>query len=246
MDKLLLIIFLGLQIFFWSFAQDEKPNLGIMPVLPSQAEIEALSFGDKQLYFRAMAMNLQMAGDTFGRTTPLKDYDYPELLEWFRMMDTLDWRSNFIPSIAAYYFSRTQNTPDVKYMVEYLLEHGLRDPEEKWWWLSQGIYLANHVIKDKESAFKMAQALKTVEKDIPMWARQMEVFLREDLGETGAAEEVMCEIIAGNVDWDAIPEQELNFMTHFFEERLKTVEGKSQEEIINRCTEVLEQKRSKS
>ena len=127
MEKPLLIICLGLQIFFWSFAQDEKPNLGVMPIMPSEAEIEALSFGDKQLYFRSMAMNLQMAGDTFGRTTPLKDYNYPELLEWFRMMDTLDQRSNFIPSIAAYYFSRSQNTPDVKYMVEYLLEHGMVD-----------------------------------------------------------------------------------------------------------------------
>ncbi len=132
--KIILALFLVLQAMFWVKTYEIKPKLDIVPPLPSQQEMAALSFGDTQFYFRGLALNLQMAGDTFGRSTPLKDYNYPKLLEWFRLLDRLDEdcippkkleecrasTSNYIPSVAAYYFSKSQHPKDAKYVLDYL------------------------------------------------------------------------------------------------------------------------------
>ena len=137
MVRLVLISALILQIMFWDSVKDIKPNLAITPEIPTANQTEAFSLGDHQAYFRIKTMELQMAGDTFGRTTALKDYDFPLLKKWFFYLDTLDSKSNFTPSIAAYYFSRTQNPPDVIYPLDYLEAHADIDPANKWWWYSQ-------------------------------------------------------------------------------------------------------------
>ena len=232
MIRLFLVIALIAQITFWDSVKDIKPNLEVTPEIPTVNQTAAFSLGDEQAYFRMKTMELQMAGDTFGRTTALKDYDFPLLKKWFFYLDELDSRSNFTPSIAAYYFSRTQNPPDVIYPLDYLEAHADRDPPNKWWWYSQAIYLANSVLKDKPRALQIAKKLRAVEADMPMWARQMEVFMHEDLGDKDTAEAIMCEVFE---NFTEIPELERNFMMHFFEERLETVDDKGMEAIARRC-----------
>ena len=209
-----------------------------------------MSFGDTQIYFRAMALNLQMAGDTFGRSTPLKDYNYPRLLEWFRLLDRLDVNclppqdldtcrastSNYVPGQAAYYFSRSQHPQDVKYVLDYLEEHSMRDPEANWWWLSQSIYLANSVLRDKQRAIRIASELHKVKADIPLWARQMEAFLHEDLGDKDKAEQVMCETFQQAGHLKDASKREQDFMIHFFEDRMKeALKDRTLEQVAELC-----------
>ena len=232
---IILALLVALQVLFWYQTVDIKPKLDIVPPLPSEKEVAALSFGDSQFYFRALAFNLQMAGDTFGRSTPLKDYNYPKLLEWFRLLDRLDENclppenpnncrastSNYVPSLAAYYFSKSQNNKDVKYVLDYLEEHSMRNPEANWWWLSQSIYLANSVLRDKPRAIRIATELHKIKADMPLWARQMVVFLREDIGEKSQAEEIMCETL---LDYSTMlnnaPKRERDFMLYYFQTRM--------------------------
>jgi hypothetical protein len=232
MIRLILVLALAAQIGFWYSVKDIKPNLEITPEIPTANQTEAFSLGDRQFFFRAKTLDLQMAGDTFGRTTALKDYDYPLLKKWFFYLDTLDSKSNFTPSIAAYYFSRTQNPPDVIYTLDYLEAHADKDPTAKWWWYSQAIYLANSVLGDKERALEIAVKLRNVKGDLPIWARQMEAFMREDLGDKDSAEAIMCDVFANFKD---IPDFERNFMMYFFQERMNTVQDKDMNEIAKRC-----------
>lgn len=234
--KIILTLFLILQVMFWYKTYEIKPKLDIVPPIPSKQEMSALSFGDKQFYFRGLALNLQMAGDTFGRSTPLKDYNYPKLLEWFRLLDTLDSKSNYIPSVAAYYFSRSQHPKDVKYIIDYLEEHSMRDPEANWWWLSQSIYLANSVLGDKQRAIKIADELHKVKTQIPLWARQMEAFLREDMGEKDKAEQIMCDTFSQAGHLKDAPKREQDFMIYFFETRMKeALKHKTLEQVAELC-----------
>lgn len=235
-----LICFFVLQVLFCQHAMKTLPQLGIVPPLPSEKEIAALSFGDRQLYFRGLVLNLQMSGDTFGRSTPLKDYDYPLLLEWFRMLDRLDAKSNSIPSIAAYYFSRSQDVSDVNYVLDYLEEHSLKDPEHNWWWMSQAIYLSNHVLGDKQRAIRIAHELGRVKEDIPAWARQMEAFLHEDLGDKRQATRIMCESFETMRKAKDIPEKELDFMLYFFKQRMGISDTDDSEDVEKKLQKIVD------
>ena len=214
--------FLLLQIVLWSQLKAFKPDMSVLPDLPSEAAIQATSFGDEQFYFRTLAFQIQFAGDTYGRVTPLRDYDYEKLREWFSLLDTLDSASNFVPSMAAYYYSNTQYTPDVRYIVDYLEEHADRDPYHKWWWYAQAVYNANHKLQNRERALEIAYKLAAVNrKDIPIWARQMPAFILEDLGEKEEALLLANEI----VESEDLTEAEMNFMWYFIKERLEKMKA---------------------
>ena len=221
----LAIMLCGLQGAFWYHTHDIAPDMSIVPDVPGVETVEALSLGDDQFFFRVLALQLQNAGDTFGRFTALRDYDFNKLYHWFRLLDALDDRSNYIPSMATYYYSQTQNKPDVKYVVDYLIEHAAHRPEQKWWWLVQGIYLANHKLEDPDLALQMANYLKGGY-DIPLWAKQMPAFIHEQRGELDAA----LVIIEGMLDDEEnLTQQELNFMRHFVDERLQKMEQVSED-----------------
>ncbi|PIR39117.1 MAG: hypothetical protein COV35_04445 [Alphaproteobacteria bacterium CG11_big_fil_rev_8_21_14_0_20_39_49] len=217
-SDIFVVIFLAVQILLWHETKKFKPDFSIVPDVPSKESVKAISLGDEQFYFRTLTFQLQNAGDTFGRFTALREYNFVKLYNWFKLLDTLDPKSHFVPSIAAYYFSQTQNTPDVKYVAQYLEEHAEKDLYNKWWWMGQAVYLANHKLKDKDWALRLAYKLsETPRDDVPMWVKQMPAFIHEKRGEKDQAMGIVCNIIK-NID--NIEQGEINFMTHFVLERL--------------------------
>lgn len=218
-SDILVYVFLLLQVGLWTQTQRVIPDMSIVPPVPSKLSVKALAFGDEAFYFRTQALKIQNAGDSFGRFTALKLYDYEKLYHWFTLLDTLDSESNFVPAMAAYYYSQTQNTPDVKYVAKYLEEHAERDLYNKWWWMGQAVYLANHKLKDKDWALSLAKKLaSTPRDDIPLWAKQMPAFIYEQRGEEQQALMIIADILN---NLDNIKPGEINFMRYFVEERLK-------------------------
>lgn len=217
-------IFLGLfiaQIVFWNQTRAIMPNMAIVPDVPGREVVKALSLGDEQFYFRVLALYIQNAGDTYGRFTPLKDYNYDKLSKWFTLLDVLDNRSDFIPSLATYYYSQTQHIPDIRYIVDYLSAHADGRVEEKWWWLIQAIYLANHKLEDKDLALEVGKPLLDA-KTIPLWARHFPAFIYEQKGEKEQALYVM-EHVLNAYENKTLSREDFNFMKYFIEERLNSV-----------------------
>ncbi len=213
------VLLLSFQLLFWWQTHAIKPDTEIVPDVPSGLASQAFSLGDEQLYFRWLALNLQNAGDTYGRFTALKDYDFSKLYQWFSLLDTLDSRSNMVPSMAAYYFAQTQHTQDVRYVVDYLYAHATRDIEHKWWWLIQAIYLAQHKLNDMDLALKVAKPL--VNSKVPAWAQQMAAVVYEKRGEMSDALRIMETIRDNTKD---IPDSDLRYMQYFVRERLHKLE----------------------
>lgn len=211
-----LLLALGGQIAFWNHTRAIMPEMGIVPAVPGERTVRALSFGDEEAFFRLLALNIQSSGDTFGRFTALYKYDFNKLYHWFRLLDGLDNQSNYLPSMATYYFSQTQNPNDVRYLVDYLDEYTLGREKEKWWWVTQASYLAGHKMKDSNRALELAERLRGV-KGIPLWAQQQAAFVYEGRGEYGEALDIIQEILK---DPDQYSQGELNFMKYFIEERL--------------------------
>ena len=215
---LLLGLFLC-QVGYWVQSRHVLPDMSIVPDVPGREVVKALSLGDEQFYFRYLALIIQNAGDTYGRFTPLREYNYDKLSKWFHLLDMLDDTSDYIPSLASYYYSQTQNTPDVRYIVDYLRAHAEWRPEQKWWWIIQAVYLANHKLKDKDLALDIAKPLMDA-KNIPLWARQFPAFIYEQRGETEQALFVMQHVLEGYEN-ATLSREDFNFMKYFIEERIK-------------------------
>jgi hypothetical protein len=215
-----LLLFAALQVGFWGATRGRLPSMDIVPDVPGQVAVKALSFGDEEFYFRMLALDIQNAGDTFGRFTELYKYDFRKLYAWFTLLDSLDDESDYIPFIASYYYSQTQHVGDVRYVVDYLYEHSYWRPEKKYWWLAQATYLAQHKLHDNDLALKMASPLEHAY-DAPYWVRQLPAFVHENRGEMNDALRIIEDIQANSKN---IPPSELKFMTYFVKERLKKVE----------------------
>src|SRR5205814_6476284 len=74
-------------------------------------------------------------------------------------------------------------------VLDFIYREFLVDPERRWPWLAHAALLAKHRLKDLPLARRYAAALDrhTQAADLPLWARQMELFILEDMNELEAA-----------------------------------------------------------
>lgn len=218
-EHAILLLVLSVNVLFWANTRTIRPSLDVVPPVPGKEELAVLKMGDDQFYFRALALEMQNAGDTYGRFTALRNYNMDRIYHWFTLLDGLDSKSDMMPAMAAYYFSQTQNEEDTRPLANYLYEHSIRDIKHKWWWLLQAIYIAQYKLKDMDLALKVSAPL--VNKDVPIWAQQMAAVVREKRGEMEDALAIM-ETIKDNAD--AIPERDLKYMVYFVKERLNRLD----------------------
>lgn len=172
-----------------------------VPPLPSDSAVEAAAFGDRQLAYRSIGIMLQNLGDTGGRVTALRDYNYDMLTKWLYLTSRLDRESSYTPYIAAYYFGGLSDTTEkLRPLVKYLHNIGNSPEGEKWRWLAHAVYLARYRVEDMDMAHKMAVDLAALanrpDSEMPNWARQMPAFILNQQGEKEAALIIMLEILS--------------------------------------------------
>ena len=225
-NYILLFVTLGLlQVAIWWQGLEIRPNFEVVPVLTSKNAVQALSLGDEQGYFRMMAFNLQNLGDGVGRVTPLYRYNYALIKDWAYMLDALDPHSDFVPAVMSFYYSQTQFTPDVRHIVEYLDAHSENRVNDKWEWVAQAVYLANHRLEDKDLALKLAEKLATsTNPSTPMWARQMPAFIHEQRGELEQAEVIIRDLMQRESIMTA---SEKSFMQYFLKYRIEALQAEN-------------------
>ncbi len=216
--EMLLGLLLVVQMLYWWQVKGIRPELEVVPPPPTPTMVAVDAMGDGEWYFRTRALYLQNFGDTFGRFTPLKKYDYADLAAWWYALDGQDARSDVVAALASYYFSQTQQIQDLRYNIRYLEQHADRDPLHKWWWYANAVYLANHKLRDKPLALRLAYKLAMVQgEDLPQWTRQMPAFIHEQMGEREAAYALISAILQ---EAEELQPHELNFIRYFLDERM--------------------------
>lgn len=225
----LFVLCFSLQFFFWLKAEKFKPGVGIVPSLPSEKTVAAMSFGDSQFYFRLNALRIENAGDSFGRFTSLKQYNYQDLYNWFKLLENLDPKSQYIPALAANYYSQTPNKEDTRYIVKYLDEYASRDIDQYWWWMFQALYIASATLKDNALALDLANKLsENKNPNAPIWTRQYPAFIKARMGDDCGAFLVINNILQESSGADSkISPEELYFMHYFIKERLANLKEKN-------------------
>lgn len=185
-----------------------------VPPVPAGNTASMLALGDKELAYRMIGITLQNLGDSGGDVTPLKDYDYDRLGQWFYLEDKLDPHSNFVPLLAAYYYGSTQNPAQLDPVIDYLKMVGMRPEGQKWRWLAQAVYLARFRQHDFKKARGLADTLAaSYRPGMPSWTLQMPAFIATDEGDKKAAYDIMISILKDSSD--KLNPNEVNFMVWY-------------------------------
>ena len=178
----------AIAIWLWSETSTFQARWSNVPPTPNNISKTASALGDSQLAYRSYGLMLQNLGNSGGRFTPLKDYNYDRLGEWFMLQHALDPKANFTPMLAAYYFGASQDSSKLRPLIDYLAIVGDSPEGEKWRWLARAVYLAQFKLKDLDLALNLAYKLKAIQNpDMPMWARQMPANILNQRGEKESA-----------------------------------------------------------
>jgi hypothetical protein len=103
-------------------------------------------------------------------------------------------------------------------MAEFVHEQFMQDPNRRWRWLAHVTVMAKHRLHDNTLALRYARDITRFAPVAPGWARQMQIFILEDIGELESAKILLGGLLAGGEIKD---ERELHFLT----ERLKAMEN---------------------
>lgn len=195
------VVFLLANVAFWSHSKSIQVNWLNVPPAPELKKASMAALGDKSLAYRRNALMLQNFGDTGGRTTSLKEYDFSRLKDWFLLEDALDPHSDAVPMMAAYYYGAAKEKEQLNHVLDYLAIVGQRPEGEKWRWLGHAVYLARDITKDHDRALELAYLLaENKSPDLGDWARQLPVFLLQAEGDSELAYKIMLNILIDNVD----------------------------------------------
>ena len=224
--KPLFFVALLLQLIFWNYTKNIKPEFEILPKPISPKYAKLISFGDDEFLFRSLSIRIQNSGDIYAGFTPLKFYDYQKLHDWFIFMDNLNGTSNQIPSLAAYTYSNINDNEKLNHLIDYLEYRGNSNIDENWWWVFQAIYLARK-IGDQDKALKLADLLaKNKDPKAPLWTKQVSAFIHAKNGNGCLAffaiQNVIKDLNHKNVE---ISVDDISFMRYFINVRLKKLKN---------------------
>ncbi len=188
---------------------------------PSMNTLRMAAFGDPVPLAKLLMLNLQAFDLQAANQVRYQDLDYDRLIAWLRVILTLDPAGQYPLHAASRIYADVADETRQRKMLEFVHEAFFADPDHRWPWLAQAAAHAKHRLHDLPLARRYAAAIQqhTKSTNVPIWAKQMEAFILEDMNELEAAKIMIGGFIASG---QASEPGELKFL----EERLKQIESR--------------------
>ena len=199
------------------------PAASDLPPAPSAAALRLAGFGETAALSRLAMLWLQTFDSRGDNNIPYQRLDYARLTAWLRAILGTDPRSGYPLFVAARIYAENPDPEKARRMFEFVYEEFLRDPNARWAALAQVALLAKHRLSDLPLARRYASAIQrlTTDPTIPSWARQMEIFILEDMNELEAAKIMLGGLLATGRIKDADEQRFLQGRLEEIERRLK-------------------------
>ena len=184
-----LAIGVSVQFAVQSMRPPPPANAADLPPPPRSAALRAASFGEPAAAARLAMLYVQAFDLGAGNTLPYARLDFDRLALWLRAILETDPRSNYPLFAAARIYAEVEDAEKRRTMLRFVHEAFLQDPNRRWPALAHAALLAKHRLGDLPLARRYAADLQRLATDpaIPLWAKQMEVFILEDMNELEAA-----------------------------------------------------------
>src|SRR5215467_5983475 len=215
----LLVVGLAAQLALKAAAPPPKASAEDLPPAPSIGALRLASFGDPVALAKALMLYLQAFDYQSGARVPYRDLDYDRLEAWLARILELDPQGQYPLLAASRLYAEVPVESKQRSMLEFIYREFLLDPNRRWPWLANATAIAKHRLHDLPLARRYAQAIQrySFPTTSPLWAKQMEAFIAEDMDELETARL----IIGGYLESAAVKDPaELKFL----EQHLKELE----------------------
>ncbi len=215
--SIMLIIALSLQLLWHGFAPAPTARAEALPPAPDATRLRALSFGEPVAAAQLLVLYLQAFDNQPGISIPFRDLDYERVTGWLAAALRLDPNSGYPLMMASQLYGQVPDADKQRAMCEFVHQQFRAAPDARWRWLAHCAVMAKHRLKDPALALRYAADIASFAGKASNWARQMRIFILEDMGETESAKVLLGGLLATGEITDP---SELNFLT----ERLQSLE----------------------
>lgn len=218
---LLLVACIAAQMASKAGSRPPPPVAEDLPPPPHERALRVAALSEPVALSRLMMLYLQSFDYHGSNAAPYRNLDYTRLTGWLAAIQRLDERSGYPLFIAARIYAEVPDPKRQRLMLEFVYEQFLLDPDRRWEWAAHAALVAKHRLKDLPLAMKYARAVDqlTTAPGIPLWAKQMEIFILEDLNELDAARIMLGGLLASGRIGDPGERK-------FLEGRLKELEAR--------------------
>lgn len=194
----LLAVALAAQIAWQGARPTFAPAASDLPAAPSIQALRLASAGEPAALARVAMVWLQAFDSRGDNTIPYRRLDYARLVGWLQAIMATDPRSEYPLFVAARVYAENPEPAKMRQMLEFIFAEFAADPNRRWPALAHAALLAKHRLHDLPLARRYAAAIQQLATDesVPLWAKQMEIFILEDMNELEAAKVMLGGLLA--------------------------------------------------
>ncbi|MGK0298953.1 MAG: hypothetical protein ACI9XC_002578 [Gammaproteobacteria bacterium] len=213
--RVILVISLLSQLFLHGATSKLQIRTEPLPEPLSYNILNLMSIGEPVFLSKLLMFWVQGFDHQPGISIPFAQLDYEILINWLDRILLLDPHSHYVLLSAARIYSEVPDQAKKRQILDFVNKKFLEQPQERWRWMAHAVYVAKHRIKDNELALTYARDLRihTMPGTIPDWARQMELFVYEELGDLESAQILLGGLIESGEITD---ESEIRFLMSRF------------------------------
>jgi len=219
----LLVAAVAAQVGWQGARRANAPAASDLPAAPSAAALRLASFGETAALARLAMLWLQAFDSSGDNAIPYQRLDYVRLTAWLRAILETDPRSDYPLFMASRVYAENAEPQKARRMLDFIFEEFVRDPNRRWPALAHAALLAKHRLHDLPLARRYAAAIQrlTTDPTVPSWARQMEIFILEDMDELEAAKIMLGGLLASGRLQDPDERRFLQSRLEQIEQRMK-------------------------
>lgn len=221
---LIVALLLALALQCWLHWLTPRPHARAtdLPTLPSVPVLRAMSLDEPIASGKMLMLYLQAFDNQPGVSIPFRELDYNRVEQWLATILQLDPAGQYPLLSASRLYAEVPIAAKQRQMLDFVHRAFQQDPNRRWPWLAHGVLIAKHRLKDLTLAARFAKDLRehATATSVPNWAKQMDIFIREDMNEFDSAKILLGGLLQSGQITD--PKE-----WHFLSEKLKELERKS-------------------
>jgi hypothetical protein len=185
----LLALTLALQMLWQAAAAPPRAQARDLPPAPALAALRLAALGEPVALSKLTMLYVQGFDEQAGLSIAWRDLDYGKVALWLQRVLELDPRGQYPLLAASEVYGAVADPARARVMLEFVYARFTEDPNRRWPWLAHAALVARHRLHDLPLARRYAQAIRlhATGPQVPAWAREMEVFILEDMNELDSA-----------------------------------------------------------